>query len=274
MVAPSNLIPFSRTGSQFFFGLLTLACFGAGLCASDDNFRVQGALWIQEQFTAAQSKFESAASREDYLEAAGLFEGILSSGFESGAIRFNIGNAYFKANEFGRAILNYRKAKQFRPNDPYLLANLEQALAIAPGRLPEAGRPWWKSVLFWSDWLSPKSKVWVVAIGFSGVGLVLLLAIWLRKSWLLWVQGFLVFVLALVGGDVWIVQQQLEQSSLGVVVAETIARKGTGEDYAPAFDQPLQDGAEFRILSTTSNWTFGRFEGIGDGWIRNEFVAR
>ena len=55
---------------------------------------------------------------------------------------------------------------------------------------------------------------------------------------------------------------------------ETIARKGIGKDYEPAFDQPLKDGAEFTILSENGDWIFGHFEGIGDGWLRREHVTR
>ena len=55
---------------------------------------------------------------------------------------------------------------------------------------------------------------------------------------------------------------------LGVVTHETIARKGIGKDYEPAFDQPLKDGAEFTVLSENGDWIFGHFEGIGDGWPR------
>jgi hypothetical protein len=63
-------------------------------------------------------------------------------------------------------------------------------------------------------------------------------------------------------------------SRQGVVTTETIARKGIGKDYEPAFDQPLKDGAEFTILSENGDWIFGHFEGIGDGWLRREHTAR
>ena len=63
-------------------------------------------------------------------------------------------------------------------------------------------------------------------------------------------------------------------SRRGVVTAETIARKGIGKDYEPAFDQPLKDGAEFTILSENDDWVFGHFEGIGDGWLRREHTVR
>lgn len=253
------------------FGLLVLLASSATSrtsCLADEMSRVQ------EQFQTAQAKFETAQSPNDFLETARMFESILGQGIESGVVRFNLGNAYFRANEFGRSILNYRKAKLLMPSNPYVQANLEQAIALSPGRLPGGSRPGWKNFLFWSDWLTPSSKIWVGSIGMSSVAVIVLLAVWLKISWLR-LGGVAIFLAScLVLWDAWNVQQEIEHSRLGVVVAETVARKGTGEDYAPAFDQPLRDGAEFIVLSETSNWTFGRFEGVGDGWIRNEFVAR
>ena len=52
----------------------------------------------------------------------------------------------------------------------------------------------------------------------------------------------------------------VDWSRHGVVTRETIARKGIGKDYEPAFDQPLKDGAEFTVLSENGDWIFGHFE--------------
>jgi hypothetical protein len=237
-------------------------------CLADEGSRVQ------EQFQVAQAKFESAQSPADFLETAKMFEGILGQGIESGVVRFNLGNAYFRANEFGRSILNYRKAKLLMPTNPYVQANLEQAISLSPGRLPGGSGTGWKNFLFWSDWLTPSAKIWVGILGMSTVATIGLLSVWLRMAWLRLGCVAIFLLSGLILWDAWNVQQEIAHSRLGVIVAETVARKGTGDDYAPAFDQPLRDGAEFMVLSETSNWTFGRFEGVGDGWIRNEFVAR
>lgn len=252
---------------SLFVLLVNMAAWGTS-CLADE---VSG---VQEQFQAAQTKFESAQSPEDFLETAKMFEGILGQGIESGVVRFNLGNAYFRANEFGRSILNYRKAKLLMPTNPYVQANLEQAISLSPGRLPGGSSPGWKNFLFWSDWLTPSAKIWVGSVGMSAVAVIGLLAVWLRMAWLRLIGAAIFLFSCLLLWDAWNVQHEIEHSRLGVVVAETVARKGTGDDYAPAFDQPLRDGAEFMVLSETSNWTFGRFEGVGDGWIRSEFVAR
>ena len=58
-----------------------------------------------------------------------------------------------------------------------------------------------------------------------------------------------------------------------VVVKETTARKGTDEKYEPAFDKPLKEGAEFTIVDESAGWVLGRFQGIGDGWLRKDAVV-
>ena len=91
----------------------------------------------QRIFVKALELFDEAKKPEDYLESARSFESILKDGYQSGVVYYNLGNAYYRAGEYGRAILNYRKAKFFRPRDPYLAANLQQAISMAPGRLVE-----------------------------------------------------------------------------------------------------------------------------------------
>ena len=77
-----------------------------------------------------------------------------------------------------------------------------------------------------------------------------------------------------IGIDCGVSNGDVSNSRRAVITGETIARKGIGNSYEPAFDQPLRDGAEFRVLNETSDWTFGHFESIGDGWVQNDFVAR
>ncbi len=60
-----------------------------------------------------------------YADAIKEYEKILSNGFESGNLYYNIGNAYFKKSDFGKAALYYIRAKRLMPNDPELNSNYE-----------------------------------------------------------------------------------------------------------------------------------------------------
>lgn len=228
----------------------------------------------ERAFVQALAIFDAAKSPGEYRESARVFESILADGFRSGAVYYNLGNAYFRAGQFGRAILNYRKAQAYRPRDPYLKANLEQALAAAPGRLSEAPKPWWNHVLFWTDWLAIPTKIRACSLMLCAAALVVLGAVYSRYSRLHWVTAAFAFVSIALGIDIALHYDGAVGSTHAVITGETVARKGTGNSYEAAFDQPLRDGAEFQILNETADWTFGHFEGIGDGWVRNEFVAR
>jgi tetratricopeptide (TPR) repeat protein len=225
-------------------------------------------------FLRALEVFDAAKTPEDYRKSASLLESLLGDGFRNGAVYYNLGNAYFRAGEFGRSIAAYRKAKPYRPRDPYLEANLRQALAAAPGRFPEPPSPWWRHVLFWNGWLSFPEKAYASFTGFLVAALAACAALFLRRPRGYWISAVMVVAAALLTLDAGLTYAETAWSRRGVVTRETIARKGIGKDYEPAFDQPLKDGAEFTVLSENGDWIFGHFEGIGDGWLRREHTVR
>jgi len=69
-----------------------------------------------------------------YLDAARAYEEVLAAGVESPNVYYNLGNAYFRAGEIGRAVFNYERARRLAPSDPDVLANL----AFARSRGAEA----------------------------------------------------------------------------------------------------------------------------------------
>jgi tetratricopeptide (TPR) repeat protein len=253
-------------GTLFVF-LLALGLTSANLFANDHGER-------ERAFVRSLELFDAAKTPDDYHESAKVLESILADGYRSGAVYYNLGNAYYRAGEYGRAILNYRKAKPYRPHDSYLTANLEQALVAAPGHLAEAHRPWWSHVFFWTNWLSYPMKVRTTFGLLCLAAFSMALAVLVRRPRLNVIAIGLITLAFAIGIDTALMHSEVEGSRRAVITGETIARKGTGNSYEAAFDQPLRDGAEFQVLGETSEWTFGHFENIGDGWIRNEFVAR
>ena len=62
-----------------------------------------------------------------YPEAISQYEKIVQSGFESGELYFNLGNAYYKNGNIQKAILNYERAKEMLPRDEDVQFNLQLA---------------------------------------------------------------------------------------------------------------------------------------------------
>ncbi|WP_422931990.1 tetratricopeptide repeat protein [Singulisphaera sp. PoT] len=227
----------------------------------------------QRTFVRALEVFDAARSPRDYHESAALLESLLADGYRNGAVYYNLGNAYYRAGEYGRAIAAYRKAQPFRPRDPYLSANLRQALAVAPGKLAEPPPPWWQHVFFWSGSLSFPEKAYGACAAFLLGALAVCSAVFLRKR-IGHILGLVMVALGLILAlDAALSYADVSGSRRGVITRETIVRKGIGKDYEPAFDQPLKDGAEFTVLSENGDWLLGHFEGIGDGWLRREDTA-
>lgn len=94
-------------------------------------------------------KGNEAYKQGRYGEAARFYEEILSSGIKNGFVHYNLGNAYFKQNDLGRAILNYQRARIFLPADGDVKFNLRFADSIKQDNIPEGEfNPFTRMILF------------------------------------------------------------------------------------------------------------------------------
>jgi len=100
---------------------------------------------------------EAVKASGDSAYVAGLFdraiesyEAVLASGVESAEVRFNLGNAYFKANRIAPAILNYERALKLAPDDEDIRFNLRLASLTTKDRIEEMPRlffiDWWEAI--------------------------------------------------------------------------------------------------------------------------------
>jgi tetratricopeptide (TPR) repeat protein len=84
----------------------------------------------------ASSEFDTANrlyEKGDYAAAVATYQKLTESHTASPALLFNMGNAYFKNGQIGRAIFAYRHAERLNPRDADIRANLKFALSTVPG---------------------------------------------------------------------------------------------------------------------------------------------
>ena len=227
-------------------------------------------------FQDAEEAFVNASTPDDFARAARQYEQIGRDGFVSSTLLYNQGNAWMKSGETGRAIASYRQAQRFRPRDPYLEANLRNALAASGSSsdvLPETGLPGF--VFFWQNWVSCPEKFVVTTVLLAATLILSMLGQLLRsRVWLgrcSFATGVLVAILAASTAWDW---QRFEGTMHGVVVVESaIARKGNAESYDTAFKDPLGRGTEFVVEEERNDWLRVRVGEAGTGWLSERDIV-
>ncbi len=229
-------------------------------------------LKMSRRFQQAQAAFDSGKSPADFLRAAALYQEILDSGFVSGAVFYNQGNAFMRAGQRGRAIAAYRQAQRYRPRDPYLEANLQAALGSQPTR-PAASLI--DYVVFWKAWLSYPEKFQATG-ALAGLTFIFGIArLFSQRRSLFSRLGAASFALTLVlgfsAGYDWYRFESIEH---GVIIRnDVIARKGNAASYEPAFTESLSEGTEFEIVERRGNWILIRLTKSQAGWVEEESVV-
>jgi hypothetical protein len=175
-----------------------------------------------------------------------------------------------RAGKLGPAIAAYRQAQRYRPRDPYLQANLQNALTTG-GLSPDSSsdQPVAGYIFFWQNWLSYPEKLAVTTFFLMAVLLSLLLSQLMQKNTLYRrmsaLAGFLCLLFCVSAAWDW---YRFDWTTQGVVtVDQTVARKGNSESYEAAFTDPLAAGTEFTVLEVRSDWLQGRFGNSGTAWL-------
>jgi tetratricopeptide (TPR) repeat protein len=93
-----------------------------GSLISAYNTEAQKDAWVENFFIANQAYKENR-----FQDAIDGYKQIIDSGHKNGHLYYNLGNAYFRMNELGKAILCYERARLLIPRDADLNFNLRYA---------------------------------------------------------------------------------------------------------------------------------------------------
>jgi hypothetical protein len=178
----------------------------------------------------------------------------------SPAFYFNLGNAYYRAGEPGRAIATYRDAEQLAPRDPDIQANLQlvrgqvQGPTIVPGH-----RERWLGRFTLNEWaLATSLTLW---------GWLLLMTLLRVRRGILIGGGLAVALLA--GGTAAAAKTQTRGEAIVVKPAATV-HNGPFEESPAAFT--AHDGSELRVLDRKDLWVQVTAGARRIGWIRADDV--
>ena len=132
-------------------------------------------LFICSQNFASEQVFEKGNiqyANENYSLAISLYDSILKSGSESSELYYNLGNCYYKTNDWANAIWHYEKSLQLNNNEK-TIHNLEFAKLKIIDRiepLPQLFyKKWWINLT-----LTLSTKIWQI-LAFLCIGLIFIL---------------------------------------------------------------------------------------------------
>ena len=210
------------------------------------------------------------AAKAYYREAILHYEAIAKNGgVRNGKLYYNIGNAYFRLGDTGRAILNYKRAELFMRNDANLRQNLDYARNRRADRIELRQKEKVLETLFFLHYDIPsRIKLLIFAISFGALWVAAAARLLLKAGWLK-----IVIIVAAVSSAAFLVSLAVDAASLartpaGVITAEEIVgRMGDADTYQSSFKEPLHAGSEFRLLERRTGWWHVELENGDRTWI-------
>jgi tetratricopeptide (TPR) repeat protein len=236
------------------------------------------------QLAQANRAFEQAltsttpeAAQGYYRQAIAGYEQLIAAGIHNAKLYYNLGNAYFRLNDLGHAILHYRRGLRLEPGNRQLQANLRYARSRRIDQIDvsrERQHALLPQLFFWSDALSIPTQGTLALVGYYlAWGCAFAHLVWRRAS-LLWGLAGAAFFCLVFAGSTWLTQLQYAARQAGVIVAEEVVmRKGNGESYTPQLPQPLHAGTEFVVLEARGSWLAIQLDNGTSGWIRRDSAA-
>lgn len=215
-----------------------------------------------EVFVAANSAYDEG----DFATAIREYKELVDRGTADGRLHFNLGNAYLRNGELGRAIAEFRRGRSRLPRDEDIEANLEFARQSAHDAIsPPEPSPVLSTLLFWHYRLS-HLELARLAVGVNLVfwGLAILRLFRRESEILSWVLLAVLAVLLLVIGS--LAGHQLWSRPVAVVVPQEIDAY-TAPDTESVIRFKLHAGTELRIRDEREGWLRIVLPDEQQGWI-------
>ena len=208
----------------------------------------------------------------DYAGAVAAYQAVLDAGFESPALRYNLGNALFKTGDLGGSILEWERARALDPADPDVLANLALARSLTADAIEPLPRFWLLSaVSWWIDLLPRTLLIVMVATAWMVLGAGLATRTLARRddvrgvaTWTATLAGAVVLVL---GANLFIRELGLGRAERGVILAEAVPVRSAPAEQDDLTLFEIHEGTLVRVDQRAGDWAEVVLEDGKVGWV-------
>ena len=246
------------------FFLLFFLPFASFLFAQESNITIENA--------------NELYSQGEYLQAAHIYEQIIQEQGIAPELYYNLGNAYYKANEIGRSILNYERALNLNPNFEDARFNLQLAQTKVIDNIKEEDtffiKRWIQSIgetLTSNQWLFLSCTLFIISI----IGFFLFIfggSKGLRKT------SFVIAIVLLIGSAISLTysisrKRQMTNHEQAIVMMGIITVKSSPDKSGTELFE-LHEGTKVTIKSELGEWSEIV---IGDGrrgWVEKRQIEQ
>jgi tetratricopeptide (TPR) repeat protein len=216
--------------------------------------------------TFAQTDFDKANqqyAQGHFKEAISGYEVLVHAGQWSANLFYDLGNAYFRAGDFGHAILNYERALALERHHPEATANLQ--IARDEAHALELQQSWPER---YSQFASVDEYSIAAAIAFWLAMFAIFVLIFGRRRSATLIAA-LIFCLLVGAGAIYAVytlERGANGSALAIVTGKDVQARLATADTANSV-LALPPGSEVKILSTRGDWIYVALPNTLRGWI-------
>jgi hypothetical protein len=207
----------------------------------------------------------------NYASAEQLYCRILSSGYDSGTLYFNLGNTSYKQKHLGDAIYYWEKARQKMPGDREISENLDLANLLIVDRIETSTES--LPMRFLSGipaLLTPTQGTWLVVFLFVIANVLFSLYLLVknpRGSYRALLGCIAVSILAVIFACslAWQVYEQDFTKKAIVVEQKVDVRSGPGTENIPVFT--VHEGIKVRVHAFNNGWYQISLPNGWNGWL-------
>lgn len=217
------------------------------------------ALAQEDAFTRANQEY--AAGR--FREAVDLYESALRGGVQNSTLFYNLGNAHYRAGDYGQAILNYERALALEPTHPEAQANLR--LVRDKAHALELKRSTLERVAMQ---VSASTYTVLATTGFWVAAFCTAALLFARRKRGPLVAALVAALLFCAGGITGVAVWETGSAgrALAIVTAKsTEARLAVADNAGTVLALP--PGSEIKVLSQRGDWLYASLPNDQRGWI-------
>lgn len=220
---------------------------------------------------------EQAYAKKNYKQAIVLYESILKEGMTSYKLYYNLGNAYYKNNELGKAIYHYELANKLEPNNNDIKTNLRIANEKTIDKIEskenffiitlKSGLVNVLTTTGWA-WLSVFSLA--VGLGFMFMFFISKHVGLKRIGFFLSSISLIVFIGSILLGYTALNDKQTINFAI-ILNRESKIHEEPNLESGSKFS--LHEGTKVSVLETNSTWTNIKIENGNEGWVKTSDIG-